>query len=93
MNALPLKPGQSPADIIEELIANHGLRAVVLALVTKLVKRTRPPDMVADPALRDQPEIDQLSDRMRADIGLPPKTPERAHIDLARAMQRDIFHL
>ncbi|MEM7471552.1 MAG: hypothetical protein AAF340_09395 [Pseudomonadota bacterium] len=93
MNALPLKPGKSPADILDELIANHGARTVVLALASKLVKRTRPPDTTAGRALLGQPHVDGLDDRLRADIGLDPKGPPDPHHLLAHVKHRDIFHL
>ncbi len=52
MNALPLKHGQTPAEVIDDLIANHGLKTVLLTIMGKLVKRTRPPDSTAGLDLR-----------------------------------------
>ncbi len=92
MNALPLKPGQNPADILDDLIANHGLRAVLLALMGKLVKRTRPPDTTGDLARLDHPDLDLLPDHLRADIGLPRNGRQKDHLLHAYAMQRDLFH-
>jgi hypothetical protein len=65
---------------------------VVLALAGKLVKRTRPPDSTAGPLDPDQPELANLPDHVRADIGLPARERKPDHILTARAMQRDIFH-
>ena len=65
MNALPLKPGQTPAEIIDDLIANHGLKTVLLAIGGKLIKRTRPPDSTAGLDVRGQLHIDHLDDRFR----------------------------
>ncbi|MCK0122279.1 MAG: hypothetical protein ABJO29_10285 [Yoonia sp.] len=68
MNALPIKT-PTPQEIIDDLVAEFGIKKVVLATVARLFKRTRPPDL----AVEKQPGVDGLSDRMRADIGLPPQ--------------------
>lgn len=72
MNALPVKNGPSLGELVDELIANFGGRRVFLAIARRLLKRTRPPDPTGL-ALRDQPGVELLDDRVRADIGLPPK--------------------
>jgi hypothetical protein len=69
MNALPIKT-PTPQDIIDELVAEFGIKKVVIATIARLFKRTRPPNTAPVPK---HPSVDQLSDRMRADIGLPPQ--------------------
>ncbi len=88
MNAVPLKPGPSLADVMDELIASYGVRGVMLALAAKMVKRTRPPDTKADLALRGQPELDLMPDRLRADIGLEPKPKQCPYVLLGTSMHR-----
>jgi hypothetical protein len=85
MNALPIKT-PTPQDIIDELVAEFGIKKVVLATIARLFKRTRPPDAVL---IEKQPGIDELSDRMRADIGLPPQEQgPPVQIDLIQFGQR-----
>lgn len=75
MNALPVKR-PTPQDMIDDLIAEFGMKRVVLVTIARLFKRTRPPN------LEKQPDVDMLSDRMRADIGLPPQEhSQMVHID------------
>ncbi len=88
MNAVPLKPGQSLADVMDELIASYGLKGVVLTLAAKMLKRTRPPDIEADLDLRGQPELDLMPDRLRADIGLAPKPKPNPYVLLGTAVYR-----
>jgi len=88
MNAVSLKPDSSVAETIDKLIASHGLRAVVLAVSARLLKRSRPPDTKADLAARGLPELDLMDDRLRADIGLAPKEKGNPHVLLGMATQR-----
>ena len=73
MNALPLKQGPHLSEVVDGLIADFGLRRVLLALMARIVKRTRPPDTTSRHSLAAQPGVEWLDDRVRADIGLPPK--------------------
>lgn len=91
MNALPLKPRASLRDHIDELIADYGVRPVLLAIAARIVKRSRPPDTLDAPDLSKQPGIDRLDNRLRADIGLAPLEPSRSHLDLGFMFKRDLF--
>lgn len=88
MNAVSLKPDASVAETLDKLIAHHGLGAVVIAVTARLLKRSRPPDSLADLAQRGQPELDLMPDRLRADIGLGPKPKGKSHLLLGIAAQR-----
>lgn len=85
MNALPIKNRPHLSEMVDDLIADFGARRVLLALVARLIKRTRPPDTRPGRAtgqdLAAQAGVELLDDRVRADIGLPPKR-ERPNIDL-----------
>lgn len=81
MNALPIKT-PTPQDIIDELIADVGIKKVIWATITRLFTRTRPPDG----RIENQHGVDGLSDRIRADIGLPPQDhAQQVKIDLISA--------
>jgi hypothetical protein len=85
MNALPVR-GPTPQEIIDDLIAEFGIRKDVVATVARLLRRTRPPDIAL---LRDQPGVADLGDRLRIDIGLPPlDQSQKIAIDLISAQQR-----
>ncbi|PTX54142.1 hypothetical protein C8N43_2949 [Litoreibacter ponti] len=84
MNALPLKSpdtlGTTLNDTLDDLIADHGLRPVLLGLLARIAKRTRPPDHKYE-------RLDLLDDHMRADLGLPPAEPHKAKVDLHLLMR------
>lgn len=82
MNAYPLKPGTQVKDTLDALIADHGLRPVLLTLLSRLTKRTRPPDTGVGLKATDVPKLDLLNDHLRADLGLPPAPSKRAYVDL-----------
>ena len=82
MNALPLENAQNPREVIDDLVANFGLRRVLLAVITWSFRRTRPPDSPSFPNLRQQPGVDNLSEHLRRDLGLPPDTGSTFRIDL-----------
>lgn len=88
MNALPLKTAPALKDTLEELIQDHGLRSVLLTLLVRITKRTRPPDTKVALKAKDAPGLDLLNDHLRADLGLPPSTYNRALIDLHTAWNR-----
>ncbi len=73
MNALPLKPQTPLSEVVDDLVADFGAKRVLLALVARLITRTRPPDTTGLPSLHAQPGVEDLPDAVRADIGLPPK--------------------
>lgn len=73
MNALPLKPQTPLSEVVDGLVADFGAKRVFLAIVARLIKRTRPPDTTGLPSLKAQPGVEDLPDSVRADIGLPPK--------------------
>ena len=47
MNALPIENAQTPREVIDDLVASFGLRRVLLAVITRVFRRTRPPDSVS----------------------------------------------
>lgn len=57
---------QSPADVVERLVAEHGAWAVAAALAARLFRRRGPPPP------RD---LSALPDYLRRDIGLPALPP------------------
>ncbi|MEP5762760.1 MAG: hypothetical protein ABJ327_26260 [Litoreibacter sp.] len=90
MNALPVNKNQSPNSIIDELIADHGARRVFFALIARVFTRSRPPDThIAK--LGNQPGVEYLSDRERADIGLPPKEQRDLPLDLYSLRRNDFL--
>lgn len=79
MNAVPMKPKVALSETLDDLIADHGLRPVILGLLGRLAKRTRPPDTKVKPRRGPAPRLDQINDHMRADLGLPPLPPLPPH--------------
>ncbi|MGL4235986.1 hypothetical protein [Tabrizicola sp.] len=68
MNAT-LNDDRSPLNhAVERLVSEHGFRAVMAALMVRLVRPV--------PATR-APDIGQLTDHLRRDIGLPPSELKR----------------
>jgi len=88
MNALPLKPNTNVKDTLDALIADHGLRPVLLSLLGRITKRTRPPDTKVGRPRHTPERLDLLDDHLRADLGLPPKGPYRAYVDLEALRHR-----
>ena len=86
MNALPVKDRKFPSEIIDELIADYGFRKVALALVKRIMPRSRPPD-----ARRAVPKVGVMSDHLRRDLGLPPEDKPLAYVDLSVWARRDLF--
>ena len=83
MNALPTKP-PTPKEIIDDLVADVGIVKVVFVTISRAFKRTRPPNC------KPSPEAEMLSDRMRADIGLPPRE-DNSHKIYMITMSRPFF--
>lgn len=81
MNALPVK-NPTPQEIIDDLVADVGIVKVAFVTFVRLFKRTRPPDSKTFPGIGQHPSIDKLDNRLRADVGLPPKVDHRIHVDL-----------
>lgn len=81
MNALPVKT-PTPQEIIDDLVADVGIAKVALVTFVRLFKRTRPPDSKTFPGIGHERDIGILDDRLRADVGLPPKVDHRIHVDL-----------
>jgi hypothetical protein len=63
MNAIVNDDHYPLSHAVERLVAEHGVRAVMAAVMLRLVRRQPAP---AGPA------VGQLSDHLRRDIGLPP---------------------
>lgn len=80
MNALPIKH-QSPHDVIDNLIADFGIKPVLLAVAARLFRR-KPARVSGEfPNLENQPGIAYLDDHLRADLGLPPKADRSPLVD------------
>lgn len=91
MNALPLNNPKNPKEIIDELVASVGLRRVLLAVLTQVFRRTRPPDSASFPTLHKQPGLESLSDHLRKDLGLPPDTGRTTIIDPITIKRTELF--
>ena len=81
MNALPLKETKSPYDVIDALIADFGLKPVLLAFASRLFRRKVIQVSEHYPNLENQPGFAHLDDHLRADLGLPPKTDQSPLVD------------
>ncbi|NJM83548.1 MAG: hypothetical protein HC844_14685 [Tabrizicola sp.] len=63
MNAI-FNDGRSPvSNAVEQLVSEHGFRAVLAALMLRLLRRRKRAGSV---------DIERLSPHLRRDIGLPP---------------------
>ncbi len=81
MNALPMKNPQPLGALVDDLVAHFGLRRVLLAVAARLFRKQHPPDSPTFRKLGKQPGVDQLSNHLRADLGLQPDAHHRLHID------------
>ncbi len=86
MNALPLKT--RPQDAIDQLIADYGVIKVFLTVLTRVLKRSRPPDRARRP---DPRQLGVMDDHIRADLGLPPNQQPNLRIDLMAMNRHSIF--
>lgn len=69
----------TPQGEIDKLIADYGLRKILLVLAARLIRRLRPPDNKKQPAGGDT-----IPNYLRKDLGLPPEPPPRLVIDLVQ---------
>ncbi len=76
---------------MDKLVADFGTRKVFLAVLARVFRRTRPPDSKTFEKLGDQPGIDQLSEHLRRDLGLPPDHHRQVKIDLIELNRRDFY--
>jgi hypothetical protein len=81
MSTLPLKNPQTLGAVVDELVANFGLRRVFLAVAARLFRKQHPPDSKSFPKLAQQPGVDHLTDHLRRDLGLQPDTHHIVRID------------
>ncbi len=81
MSTLPLKNPQTLGAIVDELVANFGLRRVLLAVAARLFRKQHPPDSQSFPTPNRQPDVDNLTDHLRRDLGLQPDTHHIVRID------------
>ena len=77
MNAQPVKTPISLHDTVEELVANFGATKVLFEVAARRFRKIHPPDN-ARAALNS---FDSLSDHLRKDIGLLPKSGDKPHFD------------
>jgi hypothetical protein len=91
MNALPIKQNHSPHDVIDTLIADFGVKPVLLALAARLFRRRPVTPAAHFPGLEHQPGIDHLGDHLRADLGLPPKADTAPLVDPIVLLRRGYF--
>ena len=81
MNVLRIKNANSPQAVIDGLIADFGLKSVLLALATRIWRRGSVPDSADFPGLANQPGLEHLSDHLRRDLGLPHDTRHKISVD------------
>lgn len=91
MNALPLDNSHNPREVVADLVASFGFRRVLLAVLSQVFRRTRPPDPESFPELRKQPGLDTLSNHLRKDLGLPPDNSRTIHIDPVTIKRTELF--
>lgn len=72
MNATAYKDHPPPTAEIERLIAEHGARAILFAVLRRALRRAPGPAVGTD----------RLSDHLRRDIGLPAAPPGRKYWEL-----------
>lgn len=82
MNALPIQTIRPPRDVIDELVTNFGIRQVLLAVIKRMFKRSRPPDADELHRALSRARVEGLSDHLRKDMGLPPDTQHRFEVEL-----------
>ena len=70
MNANPVKPPISLHDTVDELVANFGAKKILFEILARRLRKIHPPDKKG----RDLLTLDHLSDHVRKDIGLQPKS-------------------
>lgn len=86
MNALRLKTQVLPHVAVDQLIADHGLVRVALAILIRTFRRSLPVNKQPPVKLRHY----HLNAHMRRDIGLPPEPPPSVLADLSH-LQRTHF--
>ena len=72
MNAARIHPKPLPRIAVEEIVADHGLRPVVLALIALALRGKRGP----------APRPPDLPDHLRRDVGLNPLPQGRKYWEL-----------
>ena len=80
MNALFLRPQDGLRLSIRALIEEFGLKAALLAMLREA--------LLGPGAGRALKRVDDLSDHLRADIGLPPLPPRSSLADEVAQMRR-----
>ncbi|MEP4125331.1 MAG: hypothetical protein ABJL98_11505 [Lentilitoribacter sp.] len=75
MNTMPVKKNTQLNEAVEELFASYGTMTVLFEVTARLFRKFHPPDTASVPNL----DTFGMSDHMRKDIGLPPKSdsPQR----------------
>jgi hypothetical protein len=91
MNALPINKSKLPSTIIDDLIADFGLKTVLLALAARIVRRRREKGSTDFPGLSNQPGLEGLGDHLRRDLGLPPAQGRKIYVDPILLMRRDYY--
>ena len=83
MNAMPVKENNLLSEAVEELFASYGKRTVLFEVTARLFRKFHPPDTVSVSNL----DTFGMSDHMRKDIGLPPKS------DSPQRINPVVFHM
>ncbi len=91
MNALPLKHTKSPHEVIDALIADFGLKPVLMAFASRLLRRKTVLVSNEYPNLENQPGVAHLDDHLRADLGLPPKGDQSPLVDQIILVRTNLY--
>lgn len=88
MNALQVNDPRELGRDIDILVAHFGLRRVFGAILSRLVRRTRPPDLLRQ---AHRLRVENLPPQLRRDVGLPEQQPKGEFVDYRVLIRRDLF--
>lgn len=91
MNSVPVKHHDTPQVVLENLIADVGLKTVVFALIGRVFAFRKGADTAENLTLAKQPGVEYLSDHLRKDLGLPPCENQQFFVDPLTISRRNLF--
>lgn len=86
MNAQLTGPTRPIREVLDPIIADYGIKQVMLAVLGRLARRPRPPD---DALQKRHKRLIPLDNHLRQDIGLPPLPKPSVYLDLTAYAPRD----